>query len=106
MVVVVVVVVVVCAGTEKGSRVGSWNTGGSEKREKEEGSRVKGEVNARCTLAAQRRENGARIREIVVGGDGGGGGGGGRRKTTENKAAEESRRRKKNEGAVSWWKLF
>lgn len=38
------VVVVVCAGTEKGSRVGSWNTGGSEKREKEEGSRVKGEV--------------------------------------------------------------
>jgi len=38
-----VVVVVVCAGTEKGSRAGSWNTGGSEKREKE-GSRVKGEV--------------------------------------------------------------
>ncbi|EGI64375.1 hypothetical protein G5I_07258 [Acromyrmex echinatior] len=33
------VVVVVCAGTEKGSRAGSWNTGGSEKREKE-GSRV------------------------------------------------------------------
>ncbi|KYN32130.1 hypothetical protein ALC56_13508 [Trachymyrmex septentrionalis] len=40
MVVVVVVVVVVCAGTEKGSRAGSWNTGGSEKREKE-GSRQK-----------------------------------------------------------------
>lgn len=36
--------VVVCAGTEKGSRAGSWNTGGSEKREKEEGSRVKGEA--------------------------------------------------------------
>lgn len=35
--------VVVCAGTEKGSRAGSWNTGGSEKREKE-GSRAKGEV--------------------------------------------------------------
>ena len=64
------------------------------------------QVNARCTHAAQCRENGARIREIVVGGDGGDRGGGGRRKTTENKAAEESRRRKKNEGAVSWWKLF
>lgn len=36
--------VVVCAGTEKGSRAGSWNTGGSEKREKEEGSRAKGEA--------------------------------------------------------------
>lgn len=35
---------VVCAGTEKGSRAGSWNTGGSEKREKEEGSRAKGEA--------------------------------------------------------------
>lgn len=34
--------VVVCAGTEKGGRAGSWNTGGSEKREKEEGSRAKG----------------------------------------------------------------